>query len=370
MVKHVLSKLLVSSAIVVCLWSTSSAATSVHTILIISIDALHPLALSKETSPNIYNIMQTGTYTLNGHSTDPPKTLISHTAMFTGLTPEKSGKVDNQWNPGEPAIDRKTIFNSAREHGFRTGYFYSKDKLGYLVNNAVDVHRLSRDDTIDFTDTFIREGASSFVFLHVSGLDYTGVEYGWLSTEYMEELYYIDLYLETLFKTLRDRTNYLLVITSDHAGHGKVHGSRHPDDYRLPFIIYSDVMQFKEVENSQYAVTDWTVSYRPDNLTVYFNTLYFLRLFLMYGQCKTRWMAMMIINPKATHSWTSRKKCLMEIKERSLVSYPLGNSSQFIRPVILSKIKSTNEATLTTQSLTAFLFGINFLQVSFRFSCP
>ncbi len=46
--------------------------------------------------------MESGTYTLNGRSTDPPKTLIAHTAMFTGLSPEESGKVDNDWTPGEP----------------------------------------------------------------------------------------------------------------------------------------------------------------------------------------------------------------------------------------------------------------------------
>jgi hypothetical protein len=46
--------------------------------------------------------------------------------MLTGLSPEQSGKVDNDWTPGEATVDRKTIFDSARQNGFRTGFFIRK----------------------------------------------------------------------------------------------------------------------------------------------------------------------------------------------------------------------------------------------------
>ncbi len=94
-------------------------------------------------------MVESGTYTLKGRSTDPPKTLIAHTAMFTGMSPEKNGKTDNSWMPGQGAIEKPTIFNSAKSNKYQTGYFYSKQKLGYLVNDAIDVHRLSRDNAID-----------------------------------------------------------------------------------------------------------------------------------------------------------------------------------------------------------------------------
>lgn len=78
------------------------------------------------------------TYTLDSRSTEPPKTLIAHTAMLTGLSPEESGKVDNDWIPGETTVKNDTIFDDAKSNGFKTGYFFSKEKLGDLVNNAVD----------------------------------------------------------------------------------------------------------------------------------------------------------------------------------------------------------------------------------------
>ena len=96
----------------------------------------------------------------------------------------------------------------------------------------------------------------NFVFLHVSGLDFVGPQYGWLSPEYMEELSYIDEYLTPLIISVKEQKNYLIIITSDHAGHEKIHGSQHPDDFRLPFIIHSDRMDFESIQNSKYSVTD------------------------------------------------------------------------------------------------------------------
>ncbi len=242
--------------LIVCLWAVASNAASLKNVIIISIDALHPAALNAGTTPTIYGEMRQGAYTLEGQSTNPPLTLISHTAMFTGLGPDKSGKSDNQWQPGEPTVERKTIFNSARQKGFQTGFYYSKQKLGYLVNEAVDVYRWSRDDAIDLAEAFVGKPGRHFVFLHVSGLDFVGQEHGWLSPEYMEELSYIDEYLTPLIRLVKEQKNYLFIITSDHAGHDKIHGSQHPDDYKLPFITHSDIMKLKNIQNTRYSVTE------------------------------------------------------------------------------------------------------------------
>ena len=64
---------------------TAVSAGQLSNVLIISIDALHPDALHQTKIPTISKLMESGTYTLHGRSTEPPKTLIAHTAMFTGL---------------------------------------------------------------------------------------------------------------------------------------------------------------------------------------------------------------------------------------------------------------------------------------------
>jgi predicted AlkP superfamily pyrophosphatase or phosphodiesterase len=240
----------------VFLWGAPVFAESFSNVLIVSIDALHPDALSAKTTPVIYRQMISGAYTLSGTSTDPPLTLISHTAMFTGFGPAESGKSDNNWQPGEPTIAKNTIFNLARSYGFLTGYYYSKEKLGFLVNPAVSDHRFSKDNAVDIAHTFIQKSGNHFVFLHVSGLDEVGPVKGWLSPEYLEELSFIDEMLETLIDTVRQKGDYLIVITSDHAGHGTVHGSNHPDDFKLPFVIVSDRIKTDRFRNIPYRVVD------------------------------------------------------------------------------------------------------------------
>ena len=251
MLKKVLAQI-----VIIFFGAVASNAASLQNVVIISIDALHPAALNAGTTPTLYGEMRQGAYTLDGQSTNPPQTLISHTAMFTGLGSDKSGKSDNQWQPGEPTIARQTIFNSAKQNGFQTGFYYSKQKLGYLVNAAVDVYRWSREDAIDLAEAFVGKPGRHFVFLHVSGLDFVGPEYGWLSSEYMEELSYIDEYLTPLIISVKEQKNYLIIITSDHGGHDKIHGSQHPDDFRLPFVINSDRMEFKSIRNRKYFVVD------------------------------------------------------------------------------------------------------------------
>ena len=209
--------------------------------LIVSIDALHPAALSEATTPTLHALMRRGHYTLAGQSVDPPKTLIAHTAMMTGLSPEQSGKQDNDWKTGEPRVAKPTLFDDARLRGYRTAFYYAKSKLGYLVSSAVDEHGLTADAGIDRTRTFFREGGRRMAFLHVSGLEGAGTESGWLSPEYFEELADIDMALAPLLAEVRKRGTYAIVVTSDHAGHQRQHGTRHPEDFKLPLIVASNL---------------------------------------------------------------------------------------------------------------------------------
>ncbi|MDD3934973.1 alkaline phosphatase family protein [Rhodoferax sp.] len=212
-------------------------ASEVETVLMVSIDALHPAALGEKTSPTLDRLMRSGRFTLQGQSVTPPQTLIAHTAMMTGLTPEQSGKQDNDWKPGQVQVARETLFDFAKQRGFRTAYFYAKPKLGYLISAAVDEHALARDDGIDRARTFFGKPGRRFVFLHISGLEDEGADAGWLSEDYLDELTYIDTMLAPLLDDVAKRGRYLVLVTSDHAGHERQHGTLHPEDFKLPLII-------------------------------------------------------------------------------------------------------------------------------------
>lgn len=233
----------------------SSLSFAADSILVVSIDALHPDALSVKTSPTLYALMQSGRFTLQGRSVEPPKTLIAHTAMLTGLPPEQNGKRDNEWQPGEPRVAKPTLFDDARQAGYRTAYYYSKPKLGYLVNAAVGAHGLEPHEGIERTRAFFHGKGKRFAFLHVSGLEWAGGESGWLSPDYLDELTQIDTALAPLFDEVSKRGRYAIVVTSDHAGHDKMHGTDHPEDYKLPLIFTGNVKQLPRLTGDAWSIT-------------------------------------------------------------------------------------------------------------------
>jgi predicted AlkP superfamily pyrophosphatase or phosphodiesterase len=217
--------------------STTGLAREIDTVLVVSIDALHPDALTEEVAPTLHGLMGAGHFTLQGRSVDPPMTLIAHTAMLTGLSPQVSGKRDNQWQPGMPGVAHPTFLDDAKQRGFATAYFYAKPKLGYLVSAGVDEHALAPEDGVERARAFLRGPGRRFVFLHISGLEYVGTRSGWLSPEYLDELSMIDLALAPLLADVRQRGAHVLVVTSDHAGHDRLHGTSHPEDYKVPLIV-------------------------------------------------------------------------------------------------------------------------------------
>ena len=230
-------------------------ARDAESVLIVSIDALHPDALDEQTAPTLRAMMRPGHYTLAGRSVDPPKTLIAHTTMFTGLAPTDSGKLDNEWQPGTPRVTKATWFDDAKQRGFSTAFYYAKTKLGYLVSGAVDEHGLERDAGIDKARAFFRQGGRRFAVLHVSGLEDAGTESGWLSPEYREELTYIDKALGPLFEDVGRRGAHVIVVTSDHAGHGRLHGTQHPDDFKVPLIVSSNLSHTPPVPQGRWSIT-------------------------------------------------------------------------------------------------------------------
>ena len=239
-----------------CLLCAAPARADDGAVLVVSIDALHPAALGEKTSPALHALMQAGCYTLQGRSVDPPKTLIAHTAMLTGLPPGQNGKQDNDWQPDAPRVSKATLFDDARQRGYRTAFHYAKTKLGYLISAAIDEHSLAPDDGIDKVAAFFRQGGRRMAFLHVSGLERAGAESGWLSSDYLEELAYIDMTLAPLLEQVRQRGAHAIIVTSDHAGHERQHGTQHPDDFKLPLIVATNLVRMPLLPEGIWNITE------------------------------------------------------------------------------------------------------------------
>lgn len=220
---------------------TSFAEPKYNTVAVISIDALHPDAVRRQFAPNIFTLIDTGSFSDKALSSNPPKTLIAHTSLVTGLLPYYNGKTDNEWKKGDKRVAYPTMIDNAKSKGYETALIYSKQKLGYLGTPSVDKEIFSAQDSVEKAVDFIDVNKQQFLFLHISGLDTEGPITGWMSPEYMDEFTFIDEQLGVLFRKIQASSSSLIIVTSDHAGHDRHHGTDHPEDLKRPLAVWSSM---------------------------------------------------------------------------------------------------------------------------------
>lgn len=231
--------------------SASEATDSARTanVVVISIDGLRPDAIAAYDLATIQGLMDAGSYTLDARTILPSRTLPSHTSMLTGMTPERHGITFNRSLAGEEIVQVPTIFEIARARGHSTAAFYSKAKFRHLDRaNSYD-HRQAPSFNADnwmvtrtVTDAvqYIRHRRPNLVFVHIGETDYAGHGTGWMSYFYGLAARRADAAVEHVIDAADaayGEGNYTVIITSDHGGHNRDHGSDAVEDVTIPWIV-------------------------------------------------------------------------------------------------------------------------------------
>jgi phosphopentomutase len=187
--------------------------------------------------------------------------------MLTGMIPEKHGI---QW-PGPyigwPGMNGPSLCSVAHDAGLSTAMVFGKEKLNYLVlPNSVDrcfgadVHDT---EVKDWAVEVIEEGMPNVLFIHFPDTDRVGHEYGWLSTNQLHSVAFADGLIGEIVAALEDGgylDSTLLIITSDHGGHGFFHGDDYPEDRTIPWLavgpgVASDVTLTSHINTYDTAAT-------------------------------------------------------------------------------------------------------------------
>jgi predicted AlkP superfamily pyrophosphatase or phosphodiesterase len=212
-------------------------------VIIISIDGLRPDLIELTPMLNLMDMMDDGAYALNARTIFPSATLPAHASMLTGLCPSKHGVDWNDYHPEKGYALGIDIFDIAHDASLFTAMYVGKDKMRQLTEPAsTDVF-----DYLNERDTLIMEHLIanfpqnfSLMFIHLPTTDDMGHVYGWLSPEQLSVTYRADeaigmLLAELDARGIREQTT--LIVTSDHGGHDKRHGSNLPEDMTIPWII-------------------------------------------------------------------------------------------------------------------------------------
>ena len=212
-------------------------------VVIITIDGLRPDALAQADTPTLDDLIAKGAYSPNAQTVLTSITLPSHASMLSGMVPAKHGILWNTPYIGWPGMDGPTLFSVAHEAGLSTAMVFGKEKLHYMVlPNSVD--KISGIDCHDpaikeKAIEFIEEGLHDILFIHFPDTDRVGHDYGWMSTNQLYAVTFVDGMIAEVVAVL-EKEGYLdstlLIITSDHGGHGKAHGDDSPEDRTIPWL--------------------------------------------------------------------------------------------------------------------------------------
>ena len=203
------------------------------------------------TLPTLSRLLPNGAYTFQAHTIVPSKTLPSHTSMLTGVSPSVHGILWNRYEPEKEPVKVPTVFELAKQHGYRTAMIFAKSKFQHLVRpGTVDTAVYVRGNALEVMKTAIqvlRVRRPHLVFIHLPDPDRTGHQYGWgndqkgipPSKEYLKALQRCDQALGFLVDSLKAWgwwDDAVLIITADHGGYDRTHGSADPEDVEIPWI--------------------------------------------------------------------------------------------------------------------------------------
>jgi predicted AlkP superfamily pyrophosphatase or phosphodiesterase len=218
-------------------------------VIVISIDGLRPDAIEKFDAKTLRRLMAEGSYSLEAQTIFPSKTLPSHTSMLTGVPPEVHGITWNNDQVGKRGVvPVPTVFEIAHEQGYGTAAFFSKEKFHHLEKMGTLDHAQAPEGTawmatrtVADVSSYLKYERPSLLFVHIGETDYAGHAVGWMSFAYGWAVRRADAAVESILRSADatlGRGNYTVIITADHGGHGRDHGSADPRDMTIPWITW------------------------------------------------------------------------------------------------------------------------------------
>lgn len=227
------------------------AGTHTDHVIVISVDGLRPDAIGRYRAKTMQRLIAEGSHSLEAVTIMPSKTLPSHTSMLTGTELGTHGVTWNDERMDDHGhVATPTIFGSAKRAGFHTAAFFGKSKFQHLaVPGTLDHARVPggwlgrslADATVDAVEEYLKQEQPNLLFVHLGEPDFMGHAFGWMTTPYGWAVREADAEIGDLLEAADHAFgagNYTVLITADHGGHGRSHGSEDPRDVTIPWIAW------------------------------------------------------------------------------------------------------------------------------------
>lgn len=224
--------------------------------LVILVDGMRPDALGN--IPQAQKIIKKSAYTMRAETVMPSVTLPCHMSLFHSVDPTRHGTTTNTYAPQVRPV--KGLCEVLAANKKRSAFFYNWEELrdltrpgslafSYFCSGYISGHDVSNDAVTDSAIEYLTANYTDFAFLYLGYVDEAGHQHGWMSDGYMKAIDNSWENIERIVEALPD--DYTVIITADHGGHDRCHGTDLPEDMTIPMIIMGNAFEAgREIENA------------------------------------------------------------------------------------------------------------------------
>ena len=224
-------------------------------VILISIDGMRPDGLQQCGNPYLEELKRIASYTFDARTVEPSITLPCHLSMFHSIPPQRHGTLSNDYvTPVRPV---NGLFEQLKMSGKRSAMYYGWEPLrsisrpgSLIAAEYINAYSFEHTDGIltDRALNYIKLAEPDFVFLYMVETDEKGGhDNGWMSETYLE---YISHAIDNVKRVIKETEGkYTVIVTADHGGHDRSHGTTMPEDMTIPMIFFGPEFEAgKELE--------------------------------------------------------------------------------------------------------------------------
>lgn len=218
-------------------------------VILISIDGCRSDGLMNCKNPYLSELLSESTYSLTETTVIPSVTLPCHMSMFHSVTPQRHGITTNVYTP--PVRPVNGLFEQIKNAGKISSMYYGWEPLrdiarpgSLLASEYINAYSFDNTDRLltESAARYIRKAKPDFVFLYMVETDEKGGhDNGWMSDEYLKCIHNAIDNAKMIIDEFGDE--YTVIITADHGGHDRSHGSEMPEDMTVPVILHGKMFE-------------------------------------------------------------------------------------------------------------------------------
>lgn len=215
-------------------------------VILMSIDGMRPDGLLQCGSDAVEWLKARATYTLDAKTVMPSVTLPCHMSLFYGVTPSRHGILSNTFVPQVHTVTG--LFEKVTSMGGVCASFIGWEpmrdvcpagKSKYMT--YINSYEYESVDTLltDAAMKLIEEKKPDFVYLYQVETDEKGGhDNGWMSEAYLRR---VRIAIENARRVVEAYSNeYTVIITADHGGHDRMHGTDMAEDTTIPMFFIGE----------------------------------------------------------------------------------------------------------------------------------